>query len=278
MKAIDLFRRLDRDFILPHLIDDWTEILDPTRYTDNFKKTWMGLALDNTDKIERIYTAVFASKRTIEFLIANDVRNAMLLTHHPMDWDITADPVFQEITPAYLDELQARKISLYNLHTPLDRVSDFSTSVTLAHALGANVLDSFGEFAVIAQTPAKTISELKANFEKAIGHAAKLYPYGASDNIDGGLVAFGAGGGNQPDLFPIMAARGVNTYIVGIAAVNDRPKSIAAHEAARQHQVNLISGTHYSTEKFAMIKMGEYFARLGLPCQFIEEAPCMEDM
>jgi len=181
MKAKDLFAHLDRNFILPELSDNWSEIANIAHYTDNFKNTYMGLALDNADEIKHVYTAVFASKNTIEHLLKNNISNALLFTHHPMGWDITQNPVFQEITQAHLEELKARKISLYTLHVPLDRVSDFSTSVTLARALGANILDSFAEYhgsevAVITQVQEKTIQELLSNFEKAIGHTAKLYP------------------------------------------------------------------------------------------------------
>ncbi|MEM0372684.1 MAG: hypothetical protein QXO69_02485 [archaeon] len=33
----------------------------------------------------------------------------------------------------------------------------------------------------------------------------------------------------------------------------------------------MIGATHYSTEKFSMIKMTEYFKKLGLKSEFVED-------
>ncbi len=51
-----------------------------------------------------------------------------------------------------------------------------------------------------------------------------------------------------------------------------------AHQIAEKYKINVIGGTHYSTEKFACIKMKEYFNRFEVFCEFIEDKPCFEDM
>jgi len=51
-----------------------------------------------------------------------------------------------------------------------------------------------------------------------------------------------------------------------------------AHEFAEKHKVNLLGGTHYSTEKFACIAMIDYFKKIGLSAEFIKDEPVMEDM
>jgi hypothetical protein len=39
-----------------------------------------------------------------------------------------------------------------------------------------------------------------------------------------------------------------------------------------------LGGTHYSTEKFACMAMTKYFEKLGLPSEFIEDAPGLADL
>ena len=54
--------------------------------------------------------------------------------------------------------------------------------------------------------------------------------------------------------------------------------AVDGHISAKENGVNILAGTHYSTEKFACMKMVEYFSRLGVPGEFIPDLPCMEDM
>lgn len=283
MNTKQLFQHLDRDFILPECDDNWSEINFNEFYTNNFKEKFMGLVLDNANHIERVYTAVFASEKVIKHLINNNVTDSLLFTHHPMAWDITKRPIFAEISQEHLQALRDRRISLYSLHTPLDRNSDFSTSVNLTRAFGANILEGFGDYhgyqiAVIAQVKEKNMEELKLHYEEAVGHSVKLYPYGKS-SIENGLVAFCAGGGNEPAFYNFLISKGITTYITGITAINnDYQPSVDAHQNAKKHKINVIGGTHYSTEKFACIKIKEYFDKFGLFCEFIEDEPCFEDM
>ena len=37
--------------------------------------------------------------------------------------------------------------------------------------------------------------------------------------------------------------------------------------------MNVLDGTHYSTEKFVPMKMWEYFRDLGLPSEFVDDEP-----
>jgi hypothetical protein len=39
-----------------------------------------------------------------------------------------------------------------------------------------------------------------------------------------------------------------------------------------------MGGTHYTTEKPACLAMCDYFQKLGLPAEFIEGEPVMEDL
>ncbi len=50
------------------------------------------------------------------------------------------------------------------------------------------------------------------------------------------------------------------------------------HNFEKENKINVLGGTHYSTEKFACQEMCNYFKKQGLPAEFIPEKPVLEDM
>lgn len=143
--------------------DNWSEINYNSYYTASYQASHMGIMLDNNIKTKNVFTTVFTSPKVLNELSERNVKDALLFTHHPMSWDMTKNPIVEDISEFHLQFLKENRISVYNLHTPLDRVSGYSTSVTLARVFGANIIDVFLEnhgcyAAVIAQVPYKTIN------------------------------------------------------------------------------------------------------------------------
>ncbi len=97
-----------------------------------------------------------------------------------------------------------------------------------------------------------------------------------NNKIKNGIVAVIAGGGNDVEMLKEITKAGVNTFVTGITVKNDHSRK--AHEFAEKHKINILGGTHYSTERFACIKMCEYFKKSGLSSEFVEDKPVMEDM
>jgi hypothetical protein len=64
MKAIELYERLDRDFITPSMTDDWAKYMGKISHylTESFKQRSMGVVCDHTEIVDKVYTAVFASR------------------------------------------------------------------------------------------------------------------------------------------------------------------------------------------------------------------------
>jgi hypothetical protein len=64
MKASQLYKQLEKDFITKNLSDDWAEHMTSVAdfLSGNFKKRSMGLVCDFATKINKVYTAVFPSK------------------------------------------------------------------------------------------------------------------------------------------------------------------------------------------------------------------------
>jgi putative NIF3 family GTP cyclohydrolase 1 type 2 len=119
------------------------------------------------------------------------------------------------------------------------------------------------------------VQDLRKRFEKAVGHEVSLYDYG-DNGIKDRIVAVIAGGGNNIDMLEEIIKAGVNTFVTGITVKNEHSRK--AHEFAKEHKINILGGTHYSTEKFACIAMCDYFGKIGLPFEFIEDKPVTEDI
>jgi putative NIF3 family GTP cyclohydrolase 1 type 2 len=280
--ATQLYDQLEHDFILPGLSDDWTRVWGSITdlVSANFKNRSMGLVCDFTDHINKVYTAVFPSVRVFQRILADNTTDAMLFLHHPAVWDIRMAPkVFLEMDRESLLKLRERKISIYNLHVPLDNYGPYSTSFAFARALEIRPIKPFAPYfgglaGVIGKTSLPTVHEMKTVFENVVGHTVSLYHNGADEILDG-RVAVIAGGG-LTEAIEEIAAEKVNTFITGITAKSSFTSK--AHEFAGRHGINVLGGTHYSTEAFACISILDYFRSIGLPAEFVADEPGLTDL
>jgi len=283
MKAEELYDRLEKDFITPSLSDEWAKYMESIAdyLSDNFKRRSMGLVCDNAQEISKVYTAVFPSDNVMQSVLDKGEKEVMLFVHHPSIWDIRKAPAaFQQMDRGLLEKFRERQISIYNLHVPLDNYGKYSTSSTLAEALGLKDLKPFAEYfgslaAVFGKTEITTVREMRDRFAAVLGHRTSLYKYGA-DEIKNGIVAVAAGGGNLVQVHEEIAREGVNILITGITIRNSYTQK--THDYAREKGINILGGTHYSTEKPACQAMCDYFKKLGLPSVFIEDSPVLEDL
>ncbi len=261
--------------------DDWGENVESIKnfITKNFQERNIGLMCDFAKEINKVYTAVFPSKNVIQQILKDDITDAMLFIHHAATWDIRKKPVFQTIESKLLDKLQERKISIYNLHVPLDNYGDYSTSVNLAKALGIKPIKPFAPYfgslaGVFGESEITTVKALKKKYQEMVGHKVSLYSYG-EDKIKNLRVAVIAGGGLNEALDEVIA-EGCNVFITGITAQNDYSKG--SHDLAQNARINILGGTHYSSEMFSCIEMMKYFENLGIESEFIKDQPILEDL
>lgn len=282
MVAKELYKNLDNDFIKQGLSDDWFQYMPElgTYICDNFKNQNMGLVCDFTEIVNCVYTAVFPSENVIgKILEKND--KAMLFVHHASIWNLNKSPYgFYNMDASLLDKLREKHISIYCLHVPLDNFSEYSTSKTLADALDLEIIKPFSNYrgslcGIIGKTKYKTVNELQKKYSEAVGHETKLYQYGDSEIVDN-IVGVCAGGGNQAVVVEELIQNNINTFITGISVKNDISASV--HELEENNRINVLGGTHYSTEKFACISMCNYFSKLGIEAEFIDDVPCFEDI
>ncbi|MBN1410968.1 MAG: Nif3-like dinuclear metal center hexameric protein [Spirochaetales bacterium] len=282
MEAIDLYNQLEKDFITTAMSDDWAAHMEEVSefLCPNYKSRSMGLVCDFAGEIDSVFTAVFPSKHVLQVILNSGVRDALLFVHHAAEWDIrNTSGVWLQMDPDLLRQLKSRRISVYNLHVPLDNFGNYSTSVSLAKALEIKPQKAFAPYfgalcGVLGHTRYRTIQELQKHFSKTVGHDTRLYDYGDDVIIDG-TVAVVAGGGLMETIEEVVQKK-ANVFVTGISTKSEYSQK--AHQIAEQNRINILGGTHYSTEKFACISMCQYFRELGLPVEFIEGEPVLEDM
>ncbi|WDV48176.1 Nif3-like dinuclear metal center hexameric protein [Clostridiaceae bacterium M8S5] len=280
MKAKELYMILEEDFVTKAMEDIWFKYMAEIKefVCNNFQNRSIGVVCDFANEVNKVYTAVFPTYEVMEKVICDNVENAMLFVHHPSNWDIRKSPPFYLMDKNQLEIFKERNISVFCFHVPLDNFSKYSTSVTLANELGINIIESFAssrgaQSGVIGEIKSDNISDLNEMLSHIIKHPTKLYKYG-EDIVASKKVGIIAGGGNEVKFVEEMLTKGVSTLITGITseAFTD------VHEFERVNKVNVIGGTHYSTEKFACMRMTDYFSRLGLESEFIEGVPILEDL
>lgn len=282
MDATSLYNKLEKDFITMEMSDDWADHMGSVSdfLSENFKQRSMGLVCDFANEIDKVYTAVFPSKKVMQKILDDKNENALLFVHHPSIWDIRKAPeVFGQMDRNQLEQFKERKIAIYNLHVPMDNYGNYSTSNTLAKALGIVPKKAFAPYfgalaGTIGTTKVQTVQELREIFQKALGHEASLYAYG-DGLILNKTVAIVAGGG-LTETIEEVATEGVNVFVTGITALSKHSEK--AHAFAKAHRISLLGGTHYSTEKFACKALVDYFKKTGLEAKFIEDEPVMEDL
>jgi len=284
MKAEELYGKLNIDFIKEGIKDiDWANRMPNLHkylFPEFMQNGGMGLMCDLANEIERVYTTVFLSEKVLSKVLSDNIFNAMLFSHHPTNWGIKDHNGNYAAEEEYIAKLKERNISIYVLHHPLDNHGKYSTCGTLAEKLKIEIEKPaflyFGAYCgVVGTTDCKTTAELQARYSQVVGHKTSLYQYG-NENIQGEKIALCPGGGNDMFVINEMMERNIKTLITGVTIVNDHSRK--THEFEKVNCINVLGGTHYSTEKYAPMEMCNYFNDLGLPSEFIEDVPDLFDL
>jgi putative NIF3 family GTP cyclohydrolase 1 type 2 len=182
MKAIDLYTKMENDFVIPEIIEDWYADKENMSVFDeyicnNFKQRSLGLLCDFTEEINKVYTAVFPSEQVLSKILDDNTVNAMLFVHHPLVWDLSRNPdkAFYPLNPELLKRLKDNCVSIFNFHLPLDNYGEYATSKTLADALEIKIEKPYNCFSdalcgIIGTTDCKDVYELNAKYSQVVGH------------------------------------------------------------------------------------------------------------
>lgn len=261
------------------LYDRLEEQFKPERCTDVFPKK--GLQEHNSDVVKKVYTACFASPEVFDNIFERGETNVMVYTHHPRPAMPSLQAGYGDLPEYYFEEMKKRGINFFAYHIPMDAFGFYSTGVSLSRAMRCEPYASWYpqnglDIGALNHSPYRTAEELKLCLENTVGHRCALYQYGDSELVNG-RFAIMTGAAKSVDAYDWLTDLNINTFVLGVTAPTvDYTQAI--HEAAKAHRINLIGGTHYSTEKFAPMAMVSWFRHLGVDAEFIPEKPVMSEI
>ena len=198
-------------------------------------------------------------------LKAVDEKCNLLIVHHGLFWgkqQLIIDSHFQRIRALIMAD-----IALYTAHLPLDAHPDVGHNIQIAKKIGLAGIEPFasyqgkpigmkGKLAV-----AKTCGEAAEDIEKIIGSCRYLLEFGPKKIHSIGVVA---GSATDPALFKELKTQGIDLFVTG------EPRHGAYH-LAQEFGLNIFYGSHYLTETFGMIALGEHLQKqLDIPAVFID--------
>ncbi len=268
-------RAIDAHFLYARL----EELFKPELCTDVFPKK--GLQEDNAEKITKVYTATFASPEVFDNILARGETDVLLFTHHPKPAMPSLKAGYGEIPGSTLEELKKRRISFFAYHIPMDMAGPYSTGTSLAKAMACEPYGSWYpqngvHIGALCHSPYGNVDDLKHCLEATVGHRCELYLYGDRELVNG-RFAIMTGSARSTEAYDWLTDLNINTFVLGVTAPTV-DYTIAIHEAAKAKRINLIGGTHYSTEKFAPMAMCRWFRHMGLDAEFIPEQPHMDEI
>ena len=287
MKLAELVAELDAYFRIPDVRgDDWSATLEhvyPEPYwrayaAAGWEGRWNGLAVGGADEVERVATCVFPSDRIVEELEPR----TFLFSEHPVDF--ADEPGFLPLSRAAYESMQAKGISFYNVHAPLDMHPEVSPSRLCAVGAG---LENLVEYFPICEGIPGGAAILGASRLTVDGLADALRSYLGPEILvhvltraraEAGRVAMVAGGGAVVEILEESLERGCDTYVTGNAATTCRLDFVQEQvrvfrERADEAGVTLIDAMHYGMEKPPQIAMLGWFRARGLEAEFVPDGP-----
>lgn len=288
MELNKLLKTFDREFQVNKVIDNW-EFAINSLFLNYVEKSFMigtqtGLVIRNGEEINRIYTAFSPSVFVLNQIKKKGIKGSLLIVKHPFDWDGSKTGTgFISFTQKEYDLMKEMQISIYSLHTPMDKNRNddiVSTAYGFAKVIGLKVEKEFaseGErnpsilLGLIGRVKETNYDELVNRISKQLNYKVKTLKL---NNGSITKVAIVTGGGFVPEIIEEAKKLGVNTYITGVMSQNASEYSKnnfpIEFNAVKNIGVNIIGCSHYLTEKWAMEFSIPYFSKY-CESEFIED-------
>lgn len=246
---------------------------------EDFLDTCNGLMFDNCLSVKKVFGTVFLDRRVLEKIFEQGKQDVLIFSHHPVE-DETSGGGFIPLAQEYLEKMREMRISVYSLHTPLDRGKKVSTARSLARSLDLRgviahsapedglegVVDELPKeipFDVFLQETKRVLDNPRVNFVQHQNTVKKI-----------GIVP---GGGTDVKMILNAIKFGCDTYFSGeyyskLQIPWGNVERTAFDQAKSELNINLVEGSHYSTERVVFVnELAELFKNLGMDYQFIEQ-------
>ncbi len=191
----------------------------------------------NSGKVRTVGFAVDACISTLEK--AKRLEVDLLVVHHGIKWRPQKDRELERRREAFLKK---NDMALYAAHLPLDLHEEYGNNMQLARLLLLRRLRKFGRYHGVkigyAGTfqSATSVTAIAAMLRKHLHSACRVLPFGKSRVRSIGIIS-GGGGSMLID----AVKEGVDCFLVGEV-------DLAAHNAAKDHGMNIVAAGHYATE------------------------------
>lgn len=229
--------------------------LDINRFRDYCPN---GLQVEGREQIRTVVTGVTASMALLE--AALEAGADMVLVHHGYFWR-GEDPRIIGPRQRRLKLLLTHGISLFAYHLPLDAHPELGNNAQLAKRLQFSPDGRFGEQELgwLGSTSARTVAELAASVERALGRA----PIVIGDPAQAVQRLAWCTGAAQGSLDAAIAA-GATAYLSG--EISEQTVHLA-----REAGVAYLGCGHHATERYGVQALGEHLAReFGIRHRFID--------
>ncbi len=295
MKLKELIRKLDEEFDVANVQDEWQWLFDELfirKSLKSFRKPMhhTGLAVKNSDDVKKIYTAFSPSTYVLEQIRKRRIKRGLLVVKHPFDWDgRDIGGGFIKLSERDFQLMEEMEVSLYSLHTPMDKNRNdkiVSTAYAFAKVLGMEVEEEFapeGErnpkllLGLIGKVKEKDFDSLVKRLNSILKYKCKVM----KKNNEVGRVAIVTGGGFIPELMREAKNKRCGTYITGITTPNaseyDRNNYPPKFKEIKKVDINVIGASHYLTEKWAMEFSIPYFEQF-CDSEFIEDKSAIKKL
>ena len=233
------------------------------------RTTW--LFTHNSTKVEEVVTGVFLTARFLERV----PQNSLVVTHHHYDYH-EDDRGLQPLSADTLRSLRDRGVSIYVLHAPLDTHPVYGTSKVLADYCGIAETERFFDYfgapaALIGTVPRQSVDD----FARVVMNALQRPDLTIhAHRLEVERIAVVAGGGDMPEILQYAHDKQCDTMLTGTVAnrwglLKDTNRDFLSLN--EECKLNLIGGTHYGTERPAMVSFVGFFEQHGIPSRYVED-------
>lgn len=221
-----------------------------------------GLQIEGRSNINRVITAVTASRAAIEHAAAQQAD--LLLVHHGMFWK-SEPAVITGWKKQRIATLLAHDINMAGYHLPLDAHPEIGNNAQLAKQCGWTHIRSFGDQNLLnagtLPENQNTAAKLAAHLDQVLGRKPVIA--GNPDKILRNIVWCTGGAQNY---FQAAIDAGADVYLTGEI-------SEAQYHLAQETDTVFISAGHHATERYGIQALGSLLAAtFGIEHQFFDEA------
>ena len=92
MKAKILYENINKDFEIAKYQDEWGNFLKDNEFINpDFKERYIGVMLDNSNEINKVYTSTFPDTIILDEILNRDETDILLFSHHAMGYNPTLE-------------------------------------------------------------------------------------------------------------------------------------------------------------------------------------------